>query len=72
MASLRCHGDSDCNKIQIIRNFHLYINWGGITRKKFTQSTHVRACLYESGAPHIGVVPCLGGVLPTIMGMTAL
>ena len=25
MASLRCHGDSDCNKIQIIRNFHLYI-----------------------------------------------
>ena len=25
MASLRCHGDSDCNKTQIIRNFHLYI-----------------------------------------------
>ena len=25
MASLRCYGDSDCNKTQIIRNFHLYI-----------------------------------------------
>ena len=25
MASLRCHGDSDCNKTHIIRNFHLYI-----------------------------------------------
>ena len=25
MASLRCHGDSDCYKTQIIRNFHLYI-----------------------------------------------
>ena len=25
MASLRCHGDSDDNKTQIIRNFHLYI-----------------------------------------------
>ena len=25
MASLRCHGDSDCDKTQIIRNFHLYI-----------------------------------------------
>ena len=25
MASLRCRGDSDCNKTQIIRNFHLYI-----------------------------------------------
>ena len=25
MASLRCHGDADCNKTQIIRNFHLYI-----------------------------------------------
>ena len=25
MASLRCHGDSDCSKTHIIRNFHLYI-----------------------------------------------
>ena len=25
MASLRCYGDSDCNKTQIIRNFHPYI-----------------------------------------------
>ena len=25
MASLRCHGDSDCDKTQIIRNFHLYM-----------------------------------------------
>ena len=25
MASLRCHGDSDCNKTQIMRIFHLYI-----------------------------------------------
>ena len=25
MASLCCHGDSDCNKTQIVRNFHLYI-----------------------------------------------
>ena len=25
MALLRCHGDCDCNKTQIIRNFHLYI-----------------------------------------------
>ena len=25
MASLCCHGDSDGNKTQIIRNFHLYI-----------------------------------------------
>ena len=25
MASLRCHGDFDCNKTQIIRNFHLHI-----------------------------------------------
>ena len=25
MASLRCHGDPDCNKTQIIRNFHLYL-----------------------------------------------
>ena len=25
MASQRCHGDSDCNKIQIKRKFHLYI-----------------------------------------------
>ena len=25
MASLRCHGDSDCNKTQIIRSFHPYI-----------------------------------------------
>ena len=25
MASLRCHGDSDWDKTQIIRNFHLYI-----------------------------------------------
>ena len=25
MASLRYHGDSDCNKTQIIRNFRLYI-----------------------------------------------
>ena len=24
MALLRCHGDSDCNKTQIIRNFRLY------------------------------------------------
>ena len=24
MASLHCHGDSDCNKTQIIRNFHHY------------------------------------------------
>ena len=24
MASIRCHGDSDCNKTQIIRNSHLY------------------------------------------------
>ena len=23
MASLCCHGDSDCNKTQIIKNFHL-------------------------------------------------
>ena len=25
MASLRCHSDSDCNKTQIKRIFHLYI-----------------------------------------------
>ena len=25
MASLRCHGDSDCNKTRIIRNVHLYV-----------------------------------------------
>ena len=25
MALLRCHCDSDCNKTQIIRNFHLYV-----------------------------------------------
>ena len=25
MGSLRCHGDSDCNKTQIVRNFHLYV-----------------------------------------------
>ena len=25
MALLRCHGDSNCNKTQIIRNFHLYM-----------------------------------------------
>ena len=25
MVSLRCYGDSDCIKTQIIRNFHLYI-----------------------------------------------
>ena len=25
MASLCCHGDSDCNKTQIIRNFQLYV-----------------------------------------------
>ena len=25
MASLGCHGDSVCNKTQIIRNFHVYI-----------------------------------------------
>ena len=25
MASLRCHGDSDCDKTPIIRNFHLYM-----------------------------------------------
>ena len=25
IASLRCHGYSDCNKSQIIRNFHLYV-----------------------------------------------
>ena len=25
MASLCCHGDSDCNKTQIVRNFRLYI-----------------------------------------------
>ena len=25
MASLRCHGDSDCYKTLIIRIFHLYI-----------------------------------------------
>ena len=25
MASLRCHGDSDCDKTQIIRNFLLFI-----------------------------------------------
>ena len=25
MVSLRCHGDSNCNKIRIIRYFHLYI-----------------------------------------------
>ena len=25
MASLRCHGDSECNKTQIIQNFHLYV-----------------------------------------------
>ena len=29
MASLRCHGDSDCNKTQIIRNFNLHINSRG-------------------------------------------
>ena len=26
MAPFRCHSDSDCNKTQIIRNFHLYVN----------------------------------------------
>ena len=25
MVSLRCHGNSDCNKTQIIRSFHFYI-----------------------------------------------
>ena len=25
MASLRCHGNLDSNKTQIIRNFHLYV-----------------------------------------------
>ena len=25
MPSLRCHDDSDCNKTQIMRNFHFYI-----------------------------------------------
>ena len=25
MAWLRCHGDSDCNKTQIKRNFDLYV-----------------------------------------------
>ena len=25
MASLLCHGNSDCKETQIIRNFHLYI-----------------------------------------------
>ena len=25
MALLRCHGNSDCNKTQIKRNFHLYV-----------------------------------------------
>ena len=29
MASLRCHGDSDCNKTQMIRNFSLHINSRG-------------------------------------------
>ena len=29
MASLRCYGDSDCNKTQIIRNFQ--ISWLNIT-----------------------------------------
>ena len=27
MASLRCHSDSDCNKTQIIRNFHIVIQY---------------------------------------------
>ena len=25
MASLRCHGDSDCDKALVIRNFHFYM-----------------------------------------------
>ena len=29
MASLGCHGDSDCNKTQIIRSFNLHINSRG-------------------------------------------
>ena len=40
MALLRCHGDSDCNKTQIIRNFNI---WLGRYPPKKIQSSHLNS-----------------------------
>ena len=51
-ASLRCYGDSDCNKTQIIRNFHLYIIqlWELFTHI-FTHADVVNAQTWEVSPP---------------------
>ena len=48
MASLHCHGDSDDNKTQIIRNFHLYIiQLGQSLFHIFTHDDVVSAQIWE-------------------------
>ena len=50
MASLRCHGDSDCNKTQIIKNFHLYIMWKPFFHI-FTHGDVINAQTWEVSPP---------------------
>ena len=52
MASLRCHGDSDCNKTQIIINFHHYIIqlWQHL-RHIFTHADVINAQTWEVSPP---------------------
>ena len=52
MASIRCHGDSDCNKTQIIRNFHLYIiQWWKPLFHILTRGDVVNAQTWEVSPP---------------------
>ena len=63
MVSLRCHGDSDCNKIQIIRNFHFYIIqlWQSFFHI-FTHSDVINAQTWEVSPQKNPVEPPLASV----------
>ena len=58
MASLRCHGDSDCNKTQIKRIFHLYIIqlWKPFFHI-FTHGDVINAQTWEVSPPKDSVEP---------------
>ena len=58
MASLRCHGDSDCNKTQVKRIFHLYIIqlWKSFFHI-FTHGDVINAQTWEVSPPKDPVEP---------------
>ena len=49
MASLGCHGDFDCNKTRIIRNFHLHkkYSYGTVFSHIFIHADVVNAQTWE-------------------------